>query len=151
MGVGHRTNRQAVQLLTKVCGATLLAIPLPSWGLHLDGMLMPVDRDIAIVHPPSLQKPSILFQDGNVRTNVNLPRFLKKRGLNLIEVTNYERQRRATNVMPLGPRKAVAYNGNARVHRELAKNGVDLIEIEGSELIRGSGGPRCLAAVILRE
>jgi arginine deiminase len=69
----------------------------------------------------------------------------------LIEVTDYERQRKATNVIPLGARKAIAYNGNARVRRELVKNGVDLIEIESSELIRGSGGPRCMTAAILRE
>ena len=39
--------------------------------------------------------------------------------------------------------------GNARLRRELTKNGVDLIE--GSELIRGFGGPRCMTLPTLRD
>jgi arginine deiminase len=54
-------------------------------------------------------------------------------------------------VICIGPRKAVGYAGNARLRRELATNGVDLIEIEGSELIRGFGGPRCMTLPTLRD
>jgi len=156
VGVANRTNQKAIQQLTSVGERSgqlrsLFAIPLPSWVLHLDGTIMPVDRDLAIVHLRSLQKPGILFEDGNMKKNVNLPKFLKERETHLVEVTDYERQRRATNIMPLGARKAIAYDGNARTRRELVRNGVDLIEIEGSELIRGSGGPRCMTAAILRE
>jgi N-dimethylarginine dimethylaminohydrolase len=156
VGVGNRTNQEAIQQLTRVGEKSgqlrsLLAIPLPSWVLHLDGTMMPVDRDLTILHSRSLQKAGILFEDGSLKKNVNLQKFLREREINLVEVTDYERQRRATNIIPLGARKAIAYNGNARVRRELVKNGVDLIEIEGSELIRGSGGPRCMTATILRE
>jgi hypothetical protein len=45
----------------------------------------------------------------------------------------------------------IAYDGNARVRRELKRNGVDLIEVSGSKLVRGSGGPRCMTATIARE
>jgi arginine deiminase len=153
VGVSNRTNQKAIQHLLSVGGRAgqlrrVFALPLPSWTLHLDGTMMPVDRDLAIVHLPSLQKPGILFEDGKMKKNVNLPKLLDEREMNLVEVTDYERQRRATNVIPLGPRKAIAYNGNTRVRRELVKNDVDLIEIEGSELIRGSGGPRCMTAAI---
>lgn len=151
VGVSNRTSQKAIQQLTragKPQHLSLFAMPLPSWALHLDGTIMPVDRDLAIVHLPSLQKPGILFDEGETKKKAILPRLLKEREMNLVEVTDYERQRRATNVIPLGPRKAIAYNGNARVRRELMKNGVDLIEIEGSELIRGSGGPRCMTAAI---
>jgi arginine deiminase len=153
VGVSRRTNQKAIQQLTRAGRKpgqlrSLFAIPLPSWTLHLDGTIMPVDRDLAIVHLRSLQKAGILVEDGKMKRNLNLPKLLKEREMNLVEVTDYERQRRATNIIPLGPRKAIAYNGNTRVRRELVKNGVDLIEIEGSELIRGSGGPRCMTASI---
>jgi N-dimethylarginine dimethylaminohydrolase len=155
LGIGKRTNLAAIQQLRRIGERSglrnLLAIPLPSWALHLDGTMMPVDSDLAIVHLRSLQKAAILFEDARLRKNVNLPQFLRKREINLVEVTDYERQRRATNVIPLGARKAIAYNGNSRVRRELVKNGVDLIEIEASELIRGSGGPRCMTATTSRE
>ena len=41
----------------------------------------------------------------------------------------------------MGHRKVVGYAGNASVRRELAENGVDFIEIEEAQLIRGFGGP----------
>ena len=156
VGVGNRTNREAIRQLVRVgerAGGlrSLFMIPLPSWVLHLDGCMMPLDSDLAIVHLHSLQKPGNLLENGRLKKNVNLPKFLSEREVSLVEVTDYERQRRATNVIPLRCRRAIAYNGNARVSRELSKNGVDLIEIEGAELIRGSGGPRCMTATISRE
>jgi len=156
VGVGNRTNQEAIRQLARVWKRSaqlrsLLMIPLPSWVLHLDGTMMPLDRDLAIVHSRSLQSPGNLLQNGSLKKNVNLAKFLREHEMNLVEVTDYERQRRATNVISLRPRRAIAYNGNARVRRELSKNGVDLIEIEGAELIRGSGGPRCMTAAILRE
>jgi arginine deiminase len=71
--------------------------------------------------------------------------------MRLVKVTDYERQRRATNVIAIGPRKVVGYAGNARVKREFFQNGLDLIEIEEAELIRGFGGPRCMTMPILRD
>jgi arginine deiminase len=82
---------------------------------------------------------------------LKLLQFLKTSGMKLIEVTDYERQRRATNVIAIAPRKAIGYAGNARVKRALTENGVDFIEIEGAELIRGYGGPRCMTMPILRD
>jgi N-dimethylarginine dimethylaminohydrolase len=155
LGVGNRTNQKGLQQLVRIGKElglrNLVAVPLPSWVIHLDGTFMPVDRDLAILHLRSLQKPASVFEDGKPGEKMMLQQFLKSRGVNLIEVTDYERQRRATNVIPLRPRKAIAYAGNARVRRELSNNAVDLIEIEGSELIRGSGGPRCMTAAVLRE
>ena len=156
VGVGNRTNQRAIQQLMRVGKRSgqlrnLLAIPLPPWVLHLDGTMMPVDRDLTIIHLPAFQKPGTLLETGGSKRKVNLLKLLREREINLVEVTDYERQRKATNVIPLGARKVIAYNGNARLRRELVKNGVDLIEIESSELIRGSGGPRCMTAAILRE
>jgi arginine deiminase len=58
---------------------------------------------------------------------------------------------RATNLIAIAPRKAIGYEGNARVKRALAENDVDLVEIEELELIRGFGGPRCMTLPILRD
>jgi arginine deiminase len=155
VGVGNRTNQNALLQLANIGWKSglrrLIAVPLPSWTIHLDGTMMPIDTDLCIVHLRSLQKRASLLENGKHVKKINLPRFLRKQGMNLVEVTDYERQRRATNIIPITPRKAVAYDGNARVRRELERNGVDLIEIVGSELIRGSGGPRCMTATIVRE
>ncbi len=112
---------------------------------------MIIDHDLALVHPKSLNGPALIYEEGKFIKCVRMLEFLRRRGMRLIEVTDYERQRRATNVTALGPRKVIGYAGNARVKRELAKTGVDFIEIEGAELIRGAGGPRCMTAPILKD
>jgi arginine deiminase len=155
VGIGNRTNQNAVQQLAHLGEKSglrrLIAVPLPPWVIHLDGTMMPIDADLCILHVRSLKKPATLLENGKHAAKIRLPEFLKEQGMSLVEVTDYERQRRATNILPIRPRKAVAYDGNARVRRALERHGVDLIEIPGSELIRGSGGPRCMTAAILRE
>jgi len=155
VGVGNRTNRRGLQQLIKAATESglhrLVEVPLPATVIHLDGTMMVIDRDLAMVHRPSLAKKCSVFQNGRLNRRVSILEFLKRTGMRLIEVTDYERERRATNVIGIGPRKVVGYAGNARVKRELAASGVDFIEIDGAELIRGFGGPRCMTMPILRD
>ncbi len=153
VGVGNRTNGRALRQLLARAGprlSTVLAITQPRWAIHLDGTMMVVDRDLALVHRESLQGGGLVYANGKSPRRVRPFAYLRRRGLRTIEVTAYERQRRATNVITLGPRKLIGYAGHARVRRELGREGVDLIEIEGSELVRGGGGPRCMTAPIER-
>jgi arginine deiminase len=155
LGVGNRTNQAGLrELLATGTGSglhRLLAVPLPSSVIHLDGTMMVIDRDLAIVHKQSLRNTASLFENGRLKRRLKLVEFLKASGTRLVEVTDYERQRRATNIIAIAPRKAIGYTGNARVKRALAENGVDFIEIEGAELIRGYGGPRCMTLPLLRD
>jgi len=155
VGVGNRTNKSGLRELmmaaTKSGLRRLVGVQLPSWVLHLDGTMMVVDRNLAVVHARSLRGATSVFANGRPGKRLRFLEFLKASGMRVIEVTDYERQRRATNVIGIGPRRVVGYAGNARVRRELSENGVDFIEIEGSELIRGFGGPRCMTAPILRD
>jgi arginine deiminase len=154
-GTGNRTNRTGLRQLmvaaTKSGLRRLVAIPLPPWVIHLDGTMMVIDRDLAVVHERSLAGTASIFEDGRLCRRLKFLQFLKAIGMRLVEVTDYERQRRATNLIAIRPRKAVGYAGNARVKRELSQNGVDLVEIEAAELIRGFGGPRCMTMPILRD
>ena len=155
LGVGNRTNQAGLRELlatgTQSALRRLLAVPLPSSVIHLDGTMMVIDQDLALVHEQSLRGTASLFENGRLRKRLKLVQFLKASGIRLVEITDYERQRRATNVIAIAPRKAIGYTGNARVKRTLAENGVDFIEIEGAELIRGYGGPRCMTLPILRD
>ena len=154
LGVGNRTSKNALEQLIETATRSslrrLVSVPLPPSVLHLDGTMMVLDRDLAVVHSGSLRGTASIFKDGRPTRRVGFLQFLRTVGMRLIEVTDYERQRRATNVIAIGPRKAVGYGGNARVKRELTNNGVELIEIEEAELIRGFGGPRCMTLPIQR-
>ncbi len=154
VGAGNRTNAAAIrQLRWSARGRGLEsvgAVQLPPWAIHLDGTMMLADQDLAIVHRDSVRGPVTFQSQAGSPRRVDFLRFLKAHGFRLVEVTAYERQRRATNVITLGPRKLVGYAGNSRVRRLLVDEGVDFIELEGSELLRGGGGPRCMTAPIER-
>jgi len=155
LGVGNRSNRNGLRELAKAATGAglrrLVAVPLPPWVIHLDGTMMVVDRDLAIVHRSSLKGTASVLEEGKLSGRVRFLDFLKNTGMRLIEVTDYERQKRATNVIGIRPRKVIGYAGNARVKRELSRNGVDLVQVEGDELIRGFGGPRCMTVPLLRD
>jgi len=155
VGVGNRTNIMGLHGLAKVAAKSglrrLVAVPLRSSVIHLDGTMMVIDQDLAMAHQRSVKDNASVYENGRLSKRPRLLQFLKTLGMRLIEITDYERQGRATNVIRIAPRKVVGYTGNARAKRKLAENGVDFIEIDGEELIRGFGGPRCMTVPILRD
>jgi len=155
VGIGNRTNNAALKLLVGRLKESnleaMVAVPLPQWAVHLDGLLMFLDEDLCIMHKQSLTGRSTLIQASAKRELIDLIEYLTKRGFQFIEVTDYERYMRTTNLVAIEPRKAVGYTGIDRVKKLLIQNGVDLIEIDGSELTRGGGGPHCMTAPILRD
>ena len=154
VGVGNRTSASALRQLrerTRTHGdAVDIGIALPQWTIHLDGTMMLLDDDLALVHRESLRGRAAVYEAGRPPRRADPLPILRRRGFRLVEVTAYDRQRRATNVITLGPRRIIAYAGHPRVAKRLRDEGVDVLEVEGSELVRGGGGPRCLTAPIER-
>ncbi len=55
-----------------------------------------------------------------------------------------------TNTLAIAPGTVVTYRRNQASNDTLRKNGVEVVEIEGSELVRGRGGPRCMSMPLRR-
>jgi N-dimethylarginine dimethylaminohydrolase len=105
--------------------------------MHLLSFVSPLDRDLALVYARI--------------TPVRLLRLLAERGITVVEVPDEEFESQGPNVLALGPRRALALDGNDRTRRRMERAGVDVTVYRGEEISRkGDGGPTCLTRPLLR-
>lgn len=143
VGLGYRTNEAGAAALAEalpdveVLGFDLPHHRGPTEVLHLMSMLSPLDADLALVHLPLM--PTRLVQ------------LLRERDVGLVEVAEDEYDTLACNVLALGPRRALALDGNPQTRRRLEDAGVDVRVYDGRELgLKGDGGPTCLTRPLAR-
>ena len=143
VGIGYRTNPAALDALrVALPGVELVAFDLPHWNgasevLHLMSVVSPLDRDLALVYPRIA--PTRLMW------------LLAERGIEVVEVPDEEFETMGPNVLALGPRRALALEGNAETRRRLERKGVEVVLYRGNEISRkGDGGPTCLTRPLLR-
>jgi N-dimethylarginine dimethylaminohydrolase len=143
VGLGYRTNEAGVEALRGLLpDVEVLAFDLPHLNgagevLHLMSMLSPLDRDLALVYLPLMP--------------VRLVQLLEERGIAFVEVPEDEFWSMGPNVLALGPRRALALDGNPETRRRMEAAGVDVTVYKGDTLSRlGDGGPTCLTRPLLR-
>jgi dimethylargininase len=143
VGRGYRTNDEGIRQLAEVLpGVDVVAFDLPHLRgagevLHLMSLLSPLDVDLAVAYPPLMP--------------VRLMELLAERSVELVEVPDEEFETMGPNVLALGPRVALALEGNNETRRRMEKAGVDVRVYRGDEISRkGDGGPTCLTRPLLR-
>lgn len=143
VGIGYRTNQAAIEALHGVfTGVEVIAFDLPHWNgadevLHLMSFISPLDRDLALVYPRIAP--------------TRMLRLLAERGIATVEVPDDEFESQGSNVLALGPRRALALEGNTETRRRMERAGVDVVTYRGDEISRkGDGGPTCLTRPLLR-
>lgn len=57
----------------------------------------------------------------------------------------------STNTLALSPGTVVTYRRNIVSNDILDKNGITVVAVPGSELVRGRGGPRCMSMPLNRD
>jgi N-dimethylarginine dimethylaminohydrolase len=142
-GHGYRTNAAGIEAL-KAAFPDVEVIPfdLPHWNgagevLHLMSYISPLDRDLALVYPRLAP--------------VRLLELLAEHGIATVEVPDAEFESMGSNVLALGPRRALALAGNEETRRRLERAGVDVAVYRGDEIsAKGDGGPTCLTRPLLR-
>ena len=154
IGYGRRTTRETLDFLysklqPKGIIDGIIGIELAQWRINLDGGMVPVSEDCIIVHPESLISGVLL--DGS-ETAINPINYFKDIGFNFIEVTQEESlYKQACNCFCLGGRRIFAYDLSERVHHLLKKYDVEVIKVKGQELVKGTGGPRCMTRPIYTD
>lgn len=151
VGFGPRTDfdglLQIKELLLGKVVKEIIAVPLTSTRVHLDGTLMIVNHDLAVLHSNSLIFPAKLLEENEL---VFLPDFLKDEGFDLIEVTDEEVKNFGPNVFVVKPHLVVSYSWNTRIISELEERACEVFQLEGGELVKAAGGPHCMACPVLR-
>jgi dimethylargininase len=144
VGIGYRTNAAALSALEEAFpGVDVIAFDLPHWNgsgevLHLMSFLSPLDSDLALVYPRIAP--------------VRLLELLAERDIAVVEVPDEEFESQGPNVLALGPRRALALDGNPETRRRLEQAGVEVLVYRGEEISKkGDGGPTCLTRPLLRS
>jgi len=143
VGIGYRTNEEAIAALEAAfSGVEVISFDLPHWNgarevMHLLSFISPLDRDLALVYARLAP--------------VRLLRLLAERGVRVVEVPDEEFASQGPNVLALGPRRALALEGNDETRRRMERAGVDVVVYRGDEISKkGDGGPTCLTRPLLR-
>ena len=142
-GVGYRTNEAGVEALrgllpdVDVRWFDLPHMAGPGACTHLLSFVSFLDVDLAVAFRPLLP--------------VRLAQLLEERGVRVIEVPEDELDSMGPNVLALGPRIALAVDGNPVTRRRLEDAGVDVRTYAGEHISRaGDGGPTCLTRPLER-
>lgn len=172
IGVSERTTPQGVERLAQRLfeagqARKVLAVMLPPTRefMHLDTVVTQVDHSKFVIYPAIIDSQCVLLQHEDGETSVtslepNVMAGLERaldRPLTFIwpDASNAELSREqwndGFNMLALAPGKVVAYTRTPKSNQAMREAGVEVLEIEGSELGRGRGGPRCMSAPVERE
>jgi N-dimethylarginine dimethylaminohydrolase len=143
IGLGYRTNATgAAQIAVALPDVDVVTVDLPHHHgrgevLHLLSLISPLAEDLAVVYLPLMP--------------VRLVQLLEERRVRMVEVPDDEFESMGCNVLALGPRVALALDGNPETRRRMEAEGVDVRTYSGEELSRkGDGGPTCLTRPLER-
>lgn len=148
IGYGRRTHRDTLDFLQDALIPEhldeIIGVRLAQWRINLDGGMVPVADDVVIAHPESLLDGVLL--DGSGTSPVDVLDMLQELGMTLVEVTREESIfQQACNCLCLGDRRVICYDLCPRLVPILASHGISASCVPGSQLVKGTGGPRCMS------
>lgn len=177
VGLSQRTAPEAIEQLCRniscdeesgVCSILVFDIPNVRAFMHLDTVFTQVDVDTFTIHPGILPvlRCYRVYMDGKTLKVVELKGKLEDilaEELGTDKVTlihcggadsiaaEREQWNDGSNTLCVRPGTVIVYDRNTITNRILQDHGIKTIEIPGSELGRGRGGPRCMSMPLQRE
>jgi len=174
VGLGQRTAPAAVEMLSRrlfahgeVTRVIVVHLPHDRSVMHLDTVFTMVDVDKFNVFPGLLESVDVytLNPAPNGKISVHHDQSLVAALVaalgrdDLIMITTggdaigrlREQWDDGNNTLALAPGVVVAYERNQETNRRLRDAGVEVLELDASELCRGRGGSRCMTQPLLRD
>jgi N-dimethylarginine dimethylaminohydrolase len=151
MGFGPRTQLATIQFLANELIPDhvdeIVGIELAAWRINLDGGMMPIGDDVMVAHPGSLLSGFRLT--ASTQEPIDVLDMFRDLGMRIIEATLDESVAlEACNCLCLGDGKVICYDLSERIVQLMRRHDIDVIPISGSELVKGTGGPRCMSRPI---
>ena len=142
IGTGNRANmegfRQVLEVLRPMGVERFLHLQIPYGYAHIDSIISFVDKKTSIIDP--------------ARIPWDVWNSLKEMGVKLLEAPSPEEtQNLALNVVAVAPGHIVMASGNPVTKKFLGKQGIQVDEIDLSELFKGWGSLHCMTAVLKRD
>lgn len=177
IGISQRTEPEAIETLAHNLFKdpdckydTILAFSIPNCRafMHLDTVFTQVDYDKFTYHPGIMDTLQVFEITEGVNGEINvkemkdsLQHILTKyigREVTLIPcgagdkiISEREQWNDGSNTLCIAPGVVVVYDRNNVTNEVLRRAGLKVLEIEGAELSRGRGGPRCMSMPLYRE
>lgn len=142
LSTGSRCNRsgyEQVETELRRMGVTdILHMQQPYSNIHIDGLMNAASNDVIMVH--ASQVPYDVMD------------ALKKKGYKIIEAPSMTEVRESygCNFVALEPGLIVMPEGNPRCQEALEKNGIKVITVNISEIMKGKGALHCITAFLKR-
>lgn len=128
-----------------------LEVPLPFGHIHIDGIFMVLDRELALIYPsPFRVFPCRLYEDGQSDPrHVMFEEFLDERRVKTIPITWDERKAGHLNVVVTKrSQAAIGFDVAKRIAAEMTRYGWRLVTFPSEELFKGNGGAHCMTCPI---
>ena len=181
IGISERTSAQAIEKLARnifkdanTSFKKIVAIEIPNTRtfMHLDTVLTMIDYDKFTVHAAIFKEENnmniftIEQNDGKDDIKITRSSKLRETLAEVLEVEKVdfiptgngdvidgarEQWNDGSNTLCIRPGVVVTYDRNYVSNQLLRDKGIKVIEITGSELVRGRGGPRCMSQPLFRE
>jgi arginine deiminase len=179
IGSSQRTRSETVGLLArklfaggKVQRVYEVEIPSDRRYMHLDTVFTIIARGVIVVYPDVIDRidtirryEPMLTSDGELiaqsfretrklhtllADEFGTPLTVVNTGGNDARYAAREQGADGTNVFAIAPGRVISYDRNLHTNAAMRSLGIEVLEIEGSELVRGLGGPRCMALPLKR-